>query len=589
MKMDRIEFEIIRSALYAVAREMKIAMMRTAASPVIHSGGDASAAIFDAHMQLVAQGNDIPTMMGSAVISTRASVEAVGVANLHPGDVIVSNDAYLGGGNHQPDVQFTRPVFVDGEIVAYTMTRGHWQDIGGASPNSGTLATWDIFGEGLRIPPVLLFREDRPVPDLMTLITQNTRDPGNRALDIQAQYAGTYVGDRRLAELAGKWGKAALAEAMRESLDYSERLMRKQIQAIPDGVYEGSDFIEPIGEGAGAGEPVPIRVKITVQGERIVFDYTGSGPQVRGGLNCPLSVTCNSTWYTVKALTDPGIPINQGCYRPIEIVAPPGSILNCQYPASVVGGNTATSQRVIDMLLTALAPAVPERVIAQSHGTAGSLWFGGDDPDEARCRALRRRFASAGGVNPGGMGARPGKDGVNAVRTHIGNAGTISVEQTEYTAPVLVEAWRLVADSGGAGRWRGGLTAERSYLVEYEQASCTVGSERARYAPQGLFGGLPGARYECRILRGDGAVEPVPPKGSARVVHRGDRVRIHSAGSGGYGDPFEREPERVLDDVRNGYVSVEEAYRSYGVAVRADLGGIDAEATRALRAGRRAA
>ncbi|MGB6105779.1 MAG: hydantoinase B/oxoprolinase family protein [Pusillimonas sp.] len=589
MKLDRIEFEIIRSALYAVAREMKIAMMRTAASPVIHSGGDASAAIFDSEMQLVAQGNDIPTMMGSAVVSTRASVQAIGVENLRPGDVIVSNDAYLGGGNHQPDVQFTRPVFLDNEIIAYTMTRGHWQDIGGMSPNSGTLSTWDIFGEGLRIPPVILFRNDKPVPDLITLIVHNTRDPGNRALDIQAQYAGTYVGDQRVVALASKWGKEKLAAAMREALEYSERLMRKQIETIPDGEYEGSDFIEAVAEGSSDSEPVPIRVKITVKGDGITFDYTGSGPQVRGGVNCPLSVTCNSTWYTVKALTDPSIPINQGCYRPIQIIAPAGTILNCQYPASVVGGNTATSQRVIDMLLTALAPAVPNRVIAQSHGTAGSLWFGGDDPDEERCRTLRRRFVSAGDVNPGGMGARPDKDGVNAIRTHIGNAGTISVEQTEYTTPVRIESWNLVIDSGGAGRWRGGLTAERLYYVEYVQASCTVGSERAQFAPQGLFGGLPGSLYRCDIIRKDGPIESVPPKGQARVVGFGDRVRIRSAGAGGYGDPFEREVERVLADVRNEYVSIEDAYHHYGVAISADLKTIDIEATRALRSGRRAA
>jgi N-methylhydantoinase B len=589
MKMNRIEFEVIRSALYAVAREMKIAMMRTAASPIIHSGGDASAAIFDANMQLVAQGNDIPTMMGSAVVSTRASVEAVGVENLRPGDVIISNDAYLGGGNHQPDVQFTRPVFMDGEIIAYTMTRGHWQDIGGMTPNSGTLATWDIFGEGIRIPPVILFRDDKPVPDLITMITQNTRDAGNRLLDIQAQYAGTYVGDQRVIELARKWGKDKLAETMRESLDYSERLMRKQIEAIPDGVYEADDFVEVVTEGYSDGKPVPIRVKITVKGDRMIFDYTGSGPQVRGGVNCPFAVTCNSTWYTVKAITDPSIPINQGCYRPIEIIAPEGSILNCKFPASVVGGNTATSQRVIDMLLTALAPAVPDRVVAQSHGTAGSLWFGGDDPDEERCRTLRRKFVSAGDINPGGMGARPDKDGVNAVRTHIGNAGTISVEQTEYSSPITVESWHLVTDSGGAGRWRGGATAERVYSVGYEEATCSVGSERGQFAPQGLFGGLPGALYRCQIERANGSTELVPPKGRPRVVNRGDRVRVHSAGSGGYGSPFEREPERVLADVRDGYVSPEAARRDYGVVISADLREVDTKATTALRAQRRAA
>jgi len=585
--MNKIDFEVIRSSLYAVAREMKIAMMRTAASPIIHAGGDASAAIFDAGMQLVAQGNDIPTMMGSAVVSTRASVEYVGVQNLRPGDVIISNDAYLGGGNHQPDVQFTRPIFLDGEIVAYTMTRGHWQDIGGTTPNSNSLATWDIFGEGIRIPPVLAFRDDAPVHDLITLITQNTREADNRALDIQAQYAGCYVGERRLLELIAKWGKERFAAAMKQSLDYSERLMRKQIQTIPDGVYEAADFVEVVTESMDKGDPVPIKVKITVNGDRMVVDYTGSGPQVRGGVNCPLSVTYNSTWYTIKAMTDPSIPINEGCYRPIKVIAPEGSILNCKYPASVVGGNTATSQRVIDMLLVAFSAAVPERVMGQSHATSGGLWFGGTDPDTVRCQAMQRTYISAGDLNPGGMGARPDKDGVNAVRVHVGNAGTQSVEYTEYSAPVLVESWNLVQDAGGAGRFRGGAPAERVYRVGFDEATCNVGAERGLYPPLGLFGGLPGALFRCTIERTDCSTEQVPPKGRQRVVHRGDRVSIHSAGSGGYGDPLERDIQRVLDDVLDEYISVEAARNHYGVAVDKTAGIVDLQATQNLRAGRR--
>ncbi|MGY3470107.1 N-methylhydantoinase B/oxoprolinase/acetone carboxylase alpha subunit [Bradyrhizobium sp. LM6.11] len=234
--MDKVAYEIIRSGLYAIAREMKVAMMQTAGSPIIHSGGDASAAIFDAKMQLVAQGNDIPTMMGSAVISTKASVEAIGVKNLRPGDVIISNDVYLGGGNHQPDVQLTRPVFFEGEIIAYTMTRGHWVDIGGTAPGSFTAVTWDIHAEGIRIPPVILYRDDQPVEDLFRLIVHNTRDTDNRTLDINAQYAGTFVGGERIIAMAKKFGRAAIDSAMAASLDYSERLMRAQIERIPDGV-----------------------------------------------------------------------------------------------------------------------------------------------------------------------------------------------------------------------------------------------------------------------------------------------------------------------------------------------------------------
>ncbi len=581
--MDKVTYEIIRSGLYAAAREMKVAMMRTAASPIIHSGGDVSAAIFDADMQLIAQGNDIPTMLGSAVISTRAMVEAIGVENLEPGDVIVGNDAYLAGGNHQPDMQFTRPVFHDGEIIGYTMTRGHWSDIGGQSPGSYAPVTWDIFGEGIRIPPVRLFRKDVPVDDVMTLIIQNTRDPANRMLDIQAQYAGTFVGERRLLALVGKYGAVVLRDTMREALDYSERLMRAEIERIPDGTYQAEDFIEPVTAPGWPDDLVPIRVAVTVDGDSITVDYAGSGPQVRGGVNCPMAVTMNSTWFTIKAVTDPAIPINQGCYRPISISAPEGSILNCRYPASVVSGNTETSPRVIDMVLTALAPAIPNRVIAQSYDTAATTVFGGHDPDAARRHAMRRDYVGAIDVHGGGMGARPDKDGVSAIRVHVGNVGSQSVEQIEFDSPLTIDEWSIVPDSGGAGRWRGGCTARRVYRIGFEEASLSTNGERGRIRPAGLFGGEPGALLHVAIERASGSVELLPAKGQRKTVHHGDRVIMQPAGSGGYGDPLERPAEEVLADVIDGYVSLEAARQIYGVVVDGTRSTVDTGPTVALR------
>jgi N-methylhydantoinase B len=581
--MDTVVYEIIRSGLYAAAREMKVAMMRTAASPIIHSGGDASAAIFDAKMQLVAQGNDIPTMMGSAVMSTKASVEAIGVKNLRHGDVIISNDVYLGGGNHQPDVQLTRPVFVDGEIVAYTMTRGHWVDIGGIAPGSFAVATWDVHAEGIRIPPVLLFRDDRPVDDIFRMIVNNTRDADNRTLDIKAQYAGTFVGGARIIEMAKKYGSAALAEAMARSLDYSEKLTRARIEKIPDGVYEGSDFLEPVGTVGWPQDLIPVQVKITVDGSRMVFDYTGTAAQVRGGVNCPFSVLCNSTWFTVKAITDPLIPINQGCYRPVEIICPEGTVLNCTYPASVVSGVTETSPRIIDMLLRTLAQAVPDRVVAQNNCAACTGVFSGTDPVEERARAFRRKVVASVDPNAGGFGARPDKDGISAIRVLVGNTGTQSTELTEHLIPLTIEKWELVPDSGGAGRWRGGLTTDRVYRVEYDEATLTVTAERGRVAPKGLFGGLEGACFKSTVTKPDGSVTEMPSKGSAAVVNKGDRVLIRCAGSGGYGDPLEREPDRVLKDVIDGYVTVKAARELYGVALSHDNRKIDTASTAALR------
>jgi N-methylhydantoinase B len=582
--MDKITFEIVRSGLYSIAREMKSAMVRTAGSPIIHSGGDASAAIFDAKMQLVAQGNDIPTMMGSAVISTKASVEAIGVENLRPGDTIISNDVYLGGGNHQPDVQLTRPVFFKGEIIAYTMTRGHWVDIGGTAPGSFTPVTWDVHAEGIRIPPVILYRDEKPVDDLFRLIVNNTRDQDTRLLDINAQYAGCFVGGKRIIEMAEKVGADNLAEAMAEALDYSERLMRAQIDRIPDGVYEGEDLVEPVQATNWKKDLIPVKVKVTVKGDRMTFDYTGTAAQVRGGVNCPFSVTCNSTWFTVKTITDWTIPINQGCYRPIDIICPEGTLLNCTYPASVVSGVTETSPRIIDMLLKTLSPALPDRVVAQSNDAACSGIFSGIDPDTARATALRRKHVQYIDPHAGGFGARPMRDGVNAVRALVGNAGMTSVEQIENFFPLTVESWKLVPDTGGAGRWRGGLTAERTYRVHFDEANLTVIAERGLVAPKGLFGGKEGGCFESSVTRADGSRESVPSKGGYVVVQRDDVVRIRPAGSGGYGNPLDREPARVMDDLRNGYISDASAQADYGVVVDRDTWTVDDAATATRRA-----
>lgn len=549
--MDLISYELIRSALFAIAREMKVAMMRTAASPIIHSGGDASAALFDAQMRLVAQGNDIPTMLGSAVHSTRASVSALGLANLRPGDVIISNDAYLGGGNHQPDVQLTRPVFFGGEIVAFTMTRGHWSDIGGQSPGSFDPDTWDIFGEGVRIPPVLLFREDALVTDVCNLIVHNTRDPASRMMDIKAQYAGVYLGDQRVRELVEKYSPESVKQAMARSLDHSEALVRAEIVKMPDGVYEAEDFIEPVGDGP----LVPIRVKVTIAGDSMIVDFTGSAEQVRGGVNCPFSVTCNSTWFTVKAITNKDAPINEGCYRPVEIIAPAGTVLNCLYPASVVSGNTETSPRIIDLLLSALAPAIPNRVIAASHCAASAANFSGTDPDARRCDALGRTYATSIDVHAGGMGARPDKDGINAIRVYVGNTSTSPVELIEQLSPLTIESWEIIPDSGGAGLWRGGCTTQRTYRIEYDEATFTVIGERERVAPSGLMEGAAGAKFRCAVRRADGSLQTIPAKGGKVILGKGDRVTIQPAGAGGYGDPRRRDRARVESDVLDGYVT----------------------------------
>jgi N-methylhydantoinase B len=298
-------------------------------------------------------------------------------------------------------------------------------------------------------------------------------------------------------------------------------------------------------------------------------------------VNCPFSVLCNSTWFTVKAITDPTIPINQGCYRPVEIICPEGTVLNCTYPASVVSGVTETSPRIIDMLLKTLSQAVPDRVAAQSNDAACSGIFSGADPVPERVRAFRRKLVTTVDPNAGGFGARPDKDGVSAIRVLVGNTGTQSTELTEHLMPLTLERWELVPDSGGAGRWRGGLTTDRVYRVEFDEATLTVTAERGRVAPKGLFGGLEGACFKSTVTHPDGSVTEMPSKGAMAVVRKGDRVLIRCAGSGGYGDPLEREPDSVLRDVRDGYVTAQAARELYGVAI--DGKSVDQQATAALR------
>jgi N-methylhydantoinase B len=286
---------------------------------------------------------------------------------------------------------------------------------------------------------------------------------------------------------------------------------------------------------------------------------------VRGGINCPLSVTCNSTWFTVKAITDVSIPINQGCYRPVTIIAPEGSVLNCRYPASVVSGNTETSPRVIDLLLKALALAVPDRVVGQSNCCSGAGILSGRETDPERLRRSGREFLTMHDVHAGGMGARADKDGVSGVRVYVGNAGSQPVELLEQVYPVMVEEWCLVPDSGGAGRFRGGLASRRTYRVEYEEATFTVSGERGRSAPQGQFGGKAGARFACTVNAADGASMSVPAKGGQIVVRRGDRISIQPAGGGGYGDPGRRARAAVLADLADDYITRAAAEADYGV------------------------
>jgi N-methylhydantoinase B len=553
--VDTITYEVVRGYLIATVAEIKSTVTRTACSHIVAMAGDLSTAIADRNGRVVAQGQDNPAQLGALRASLLKTLAAFDPAGLRPGDVLVSNDPYLAGSNHLNDVIFVMPVFVENAIVAYSLARAHWADIGGMAPGGFSVTVWDIYSEGHRIPPIRLFRNYEADPGLLSLILANVRNRREREWDANAQFAGCRVGEQRVRELCSRYGAPVVMAVMERMLDASEKEMRRHIQAIPDGVYEGTDYIE--GDG-WTDDLIPMRARVEVRGDSVSIDYSGSATQVRGGVNAAMAVTDGMSKYVLKAMTDPAIAYNDGVERAITVSAPPGCVLNPSEPAACsTGGNGETSFRLADMLLEIMSQAAPDRVIAGSHASASTAVFCAQDPDARRQGIVGRDRIISVEVHAGGMGARPTKDGINGIRMHGGNAMTMTVEYLEYTTPVRVLAWEIVPDTGGAGRWRGGCATRRSYEILADDTIVTFVGERARVPPFGLFGGHPGKTARASVhLSGKGDAV-LSAKGPPFVMNRGDRLVIQTSGGGGYGEPKQRTPQALSDDVRNGYVTSE--------------------------------
>ncbi len=585
--LDPITFEVVRSALEAIAAEIKTTVMRTAYSPIIAVGGDLSAGIADADGRLVAQGQDIPVQLGAMPRSLRLTLEDYGPDQLEEGDVVISNDPYIAGSNHLNDVCMVMPIFLAGQRFGFSVARAHWMDIGGPAPGGFSVAVWDIYNEGLRIPAVRAYRNWQPEEGLLKLIFTNVRGAEERLWDLRAQFAGCRAGERGVRRLCDKYGAETVAACMRQAMDYSERRLRQEIARIPDGTYAFHDYIE--GDG-WEDRPLKLQVTARVQGDEIEVDYTGTDPQTRGGVNAPRSITDGITLYAIKAITDHTIPSNAGLERPVRVVVPEGTLLNPTHPAACSTGGTAeTSQRLADLLMGCFAQAVPQRVIAGSFASSSVVIVSGRDPLPWRRELLRRDRVVVMDNAPGGMGARPSKDGINGIKVHIGNAMETPVEFVEFTAPVRVLRWEIEQDTGGAGAFRGGCAASREYEITADDTMVTVLAERGKVPPFGLLGGRAGAVGRFAINPGTPAEQRLPSKNAPRVLRKGERLLYQPAGAGGYGDPLERDPERVLNDVLDGYVSAGAARDTYGVVL--DSGGmlVDPAATAALRQRLRAA
>ena len=571
-RVDPITLGVIWGALQSIAVEIGTTVHKTAYSEQAREGQDFSVAVFDAHGRMVAQGPYSPGHMGAMSFAVKNALAVHPASTLKPGDAILLNDPLLGSG-HLPDFFITQPAFHDGALIGFAVNILHHTDVGGSRPGSQAVeGIFDYYQEGLRIPPTKVWSGYEENAAVVGIIAANTRTPEKVLGDLRAQRSALRVGELRLEELAARYGRDVLASSMDEILARTEANMRAAIREIPDGVYTFEDFMDDWGPDT---EPLRVAVTVTVDGERMDIDYDGSSPQTASGVNSYINYTRSYSYAAVKCLTDPFGPMNEGALRPIHVSAPEGSFLNPRPPAG--GGPRAIiCYRTFEAVIGALAQAVPARVAAAASHMANPT-FGGWD------RARKRRFVAYELVLSG-TGARASKDGCEAMAWAF-NASNIPVEAQEANQPIVVERFALIPDSAGPGRFRGGCGIRRDMRFLADEGKLTNLSDRQRFAPFGVFGGEPGALGRTVINPGE-RERVVHGKASGAFAY-GDVISFQQSGAGGYGDPLERDPARVLEDVLDEYVSMDAARTRYGVVITGtgmELR-VDDAATIALRAG----
>ena len=540
--LSPVTLEVVRNGLYAIAEEMSVIVMRSARSPLLKEAGDLSSALTDARGRLIAQGRDIPIHMGVMGFTVKEFLKRVPVENLSEGDVWFLNLPEVGG-NHLPDVKAVRPVFFEGRLVAFAINLAHWADIGGAVPGSYVPWATECYQEGLRIAPIRLFSKDGPERHVLDFVLSNLRGRDEREGDIFAQFAANDVAGRRLHELFAHYGAQTVAACFERLHDESEEQMRAALRALPDGAWEGEDFLDDDGI-----EDRRIRVKVRVEkrGDEATFDFTGTDPQALGPVNTTYYIACSAVYYAMKALVAPEAPPNEGCYRPLRVVVPPGTVLSADPDRPVVGGNHETSQRAVDAIVKALAPLLPDRVQAGGPTTSGLLILG--------ARMADGRWAVYYEVHGGGEGATTGKDGASAIRVHMSNVMNTPGEAVESEYPLMGQELALRPNSGGDGRHRGGLGFRRAYRVLGPDVTLTTMIERRIVPPYGLFGGKAAAPFRITLNPGTPRERDIRGKETMKLA-QGDLVLIETCGGGGYGDPAERPAASREADRREGYVT----------------------------------
>jgi N-methylhydantoinase B len=522
---DPIELEIFKSIFHSVAEEMGAALRRTAFSPNIKERRDYSCAVFDRNAEVIAMGDHMPVHLGSMPMSVRAAIDRFA---LEPGDVAMLNDPFSGG-THLPDITLVAPFYFSTRSRRpdfYLASRAHHADVGGAYPGSMGLCR-EIYQEGFRIPPVKIMRAGKMQADVLALLLSNVRTPEEREGDLGAQIAACHTGAERLREICRRYGLTRTQLAARELLEYSEQMMRAFLDRVPPGTYPAEDFLDNDGI---SDKPVKIAVAIEFANGRprhkVTVDFSGSDPQVEGSVNAVEAITCSACFYVFRCLLAEDVPATAGLMRPIKVIAPEGTVVNARPPAAVAGGNVETSQRIVDVLLRALAQAVPDRIPAAASGTMNNLTIGGIDPRTGRPFAYYETIA-------GGMGARPAKDGVSGVHTHMTNSLNTPAEALEYAYPLRVRKYSLRPHSGGGGKHRGGDGIVREIEV-LADAEVTLLSERRTLGPYGLNGGQEGASGTAAVIRQDGSSQTLPGKFNIRL-RKGERIRVETPGGGGWG------------------------------------------------------
>ena len=568
---DPFALELIKNALVALADEMALTIHRTARSFVVKEALDFSTALFLADGQLIAQGTCLPFHLGAMPFAVRAVTNAYGQRIL-PGDLFITNDPY-DGSTHLPDIVLVKPVFFAGRLVGFSAALAHMTDIGGRMPGGNASDSTEIYQEGLRIPPSRLWREGEPDETMFRLIERNVRVPDKVLGDIRSLVAACIVGEREMQSLVERYGAQAFERHCRDLLDYTERFTRAEIARLPKGTWRFVDHLD--GDGV-VPDPTPIVATVTIGADDMTIDLTGSAPQVRGAINCVYAFTLSTALACVRSIVDLSIPNNAGYFRPIKVIAPEGTVVNPRAPAAVAARGI-TGIRIADAIFGALAQAVPDVLPAcGSNAPDVGISFGGIDEAGKASVYLEFLLASWGGG--------PDRDGMDACTGTLVNYSNAPVEMIEADQPITVERYALVPDSGGAGRYRGGLALERHLRFRTDNATLQIRSDRRDHPCYGLQGGRAGAPSDVSIVRATGKEEACPAK-FLTMVHAGDVLKVRLAGGGGHGQPLLREPSAVLDDVREEKMSLAHAREHYGVVIGGNPLAVDAEATAELRRG----